>query len=192
MQIQTFYCNPYRECTYILTADERNENQATHPCLIIDPGMYGDREEQRVMKYLDEQRLVPEAVLITHKHPDHVCGLECLIQKWPNIPILGLKFNTPENKDEVQEMAGLRFRILETPGHKEDSVCYWFEDEGIIFTGDTLFEGSIGRTDLPGGDMKEIIRSLNMLKTLPDNTIVYAGHGYPTTIGREKRENPYM
>ena len=98
----------------------------------------------------------------------------------------------PDQPDQVQEIAGMRFRILATPGHKEDSLCFWFEEENTLFSGDTLFEGSIGRTDLPGGDMQQIIHSLNHLKTLPDCTIVYAGHGYPTTIGREKQQNPYM
>lgn len=188
MEIKTFYCNPYRECTYVVKAEGEDRKE----CLIIDPGMYGEREEARVMKYLEEQGLQPAAVLITHKHPDHVCGLECLLRQWPTLPILGLKFTMPDQPDQVQEIAGMRFRILATPGHKEDSLCFWFEEENTLFSGDTLFEGSIGRTDLPGGDMKEIIRSLNMLKTLPNNTIVYAGHGYPTTIGREKQQNPYM
>ena len=194
MNIKTFYCNPYRECTYIVTADreELKTDQALRPCLIIDPGMYGEREEERVMKYLSEQGLQPAAILITHKHPDHVCGLECLLRLWPELPIIGLKFTMPDQPDQVQEIAGMRFRILATPGHKEDSLCFWFEEENTLFSGDTLFEGSIGRTDLPGGDMQQIIRSLNHLKTLPDCTIVYAGHGYPTTIGREKQQNPYM
>ncbi|MBQ9427272.1 MAG: MBL fold metallo-hydrolase [Paludibacteraceae bacterium] len=194
MNIKTFYCNPYRECTYIVTADreELKTDQALRPCLIIDPGMYGEREEERVMKYLTEQGLQPAAILITHKHPDHVCGLECLLRQWPELSIIGLKFSMPDLPDQVQEIAGMRFRILATPGHKEDSLCFWFEEENTLFTGDTLFEGSIGRTDLPGGDMQQIIRSLNHLKTLPDCTMVYAGHGYPTTIGREKQQNPYM
>lgn len=197
MNIKTFYCNPYRECTYILSAEERAPEDtaaqdARRPCLLIDPGMYGDKEEERVLKYLSDNRLAPASILITHKHPDHVCGLECLLKHWPDVPILGLKFDMPANRNEVQEIAGLRFRIIPTPGHKEDSLCYWFEEENTVFTGDTLFEGSIGRTDLPGGDMHELICSLNKLKELPDRTVVLAGHGYPTTIGREKMENPYM
>lgn len=188
MEIKTFYCNPYRECTYVLhaVADDSKE------CIIIDPGMFGEKEEMRVMNYLDEHSLVPAAILITHKHPDHVCGLDCLLKRWPDVPIIGLKFAMPDDIDAMQEIAGLRFRILITPGHKEDSVCYYFEDDYILFTGDTLFEGSVGRTDLPGGDMKELMKSLNILKQLPDTTVVYAGHGYPTTIGQEKQQNPYM
>ena len=141
MNIKTFYCNPYRECTYIVTADreELKTDQALRPCLIIDPGMYGEREEERVMKYLTEQGLQPAAILITHKHPDHVCGLECLLRQWPELSIIGLKFSMPDLPDQVQEIAGMRFRILATPGHKEDSLCFWFEEENTLFTGDTLF-----------------------------------------------------
>lgn len=188
MEVKTFYCNPYRECTYIVRAEGEGQKE----CLIIDPGMYGEREEARVMKYLDEQGLTPASILITHKHPDHVCGLECILKRWPEIRIIGLKFDMPKDSDKVQEIAGLRFHILPTPGHKEDSLCYWFEEDMIVFTGDTLFEGSIGRTDLPGGNMHELIDSLEKLKELPDKTVVHAGHGYPTTIEREKLQNPYM
>ena len=82
--------------------------------------------------------------------------------------------------------------VIATPGHKEDAVCYYFPDEHILFTGDTLFQESIGRTDLPGGDMATLIRSLKRLIMLPDNTQVYPGHGYPTTIEHEKQYNPYL
>ena len=82
--------------------------------------------------------------------------------------------------------------MLPTPGHKEDSVCFYFESEGIIFTGDTLFQESIGRTDFPGGDMNVLLQSLARLQQLPRETVVYPGHGFSTTIDHEIRYNPYL
>ncbi len=178
LQIKTFYCNPFRECTYIVSTDENAQT-----CVIIDPGMYGEKEEKRVLEYLTEHHLVPEAVLITHEHPDHVCGLEFVQQHFPKAKVVDYK--TPSDN-----AAGLTFKMLYTPGHKEDSVCYYFESEGIIFTGDTLFQESVGRTDLPGGDMNQLMQSLAQLMQLPEKTEVYPGHGYTTTIGYEKRNNP--
>lgn len=87
---------------------------------------------------------------------------------------------------------GPRWVSILTPGHKEDAVCFYFPEEKTIFTGDTLFQESIGRTDLPGGDMGQLIHSLNELKKLPEDTLVYPGHGYQTTIGHEKDFNPYL
>ncbi len=89
-------------------------------------------------------------------------------------------------------VVGFPFSVIATPGHKEDSVCYYFESEKTVFTGDTLFQESIGRTDLPGGDMGELMKSLAKLSQLPDDTQVYPGHGYPTTILHEKEYNPYL
>jgi len=175
MDIKTFYCNPYRECTYIITIGAE--------CLIVDPGMYGEKEEQRVLDYLQENNLTPTTILITHHHPDHICGLECIQTHYPNLLIIDDRFtDSPIH----------RFTIIKTPGHKEDAVCFYFPDEKTIFTGDTLFQESIGRTDLPGGDMGQLIKSLNELKKLPEDTKVYPGHGYETTIGHEKQFNPYL
>lgn len=184
MTIKTFYCNPYRECTYIVEVSRgTGESGNRKECIIIDPGMYGEKEEKRVLDYLEEHQLTPVAILITHRHPDHICGLECLQQTYPNLMTV----------DGLSEFSGLSgFQIIPTPGHKEDSVCFYFEKEKVLFTGDTLFQESIGRTDLPGGDMPTLIRSLEILKKLPDDTQVYPGHGYPTTIGHEKAYNPYL
>ncbi|MCQ2342753.1 MAG: MBL fold metallo-hydrolase [Paludibacteraceae bacterium] len=199
MTIKTFYCNPYRECTYIVEVNRQfrtgavktGESGNRKECIIIDPGMYGEKEEQRVLDYLQEQQLTPIAVLITHAHPDHICGIECLQKLYPNLPKIDWKYSTQREPPTI-ELGGLVFRIIPTPGHKEDSVCYYFENEKTLFTGDTLFQESIGRTDLPGGDMGTLIRSLETLKKLPDDTQVYPGHGYPTTIGHEKEFNPYL
>lgn len=179
MQIQTFYFNPYRECTYLIENGQQ--------CVVIDPGMYGEREQQRLTDYLNKKQLTPVAVLITHTHPDHICGLEYLQQQYPQIPIYGKIYQAAP-----AELLGYALTVLDTPGHKEDSQCFWFPQEQTLFTGDTLFQESIGRTDLPGGDMDTLFQSLRRLAELPKETQVYPGHGYPTTIGHEIEYNPYL
>lgn len=189
LEIKTFYCNPFRECTYIVSAQPSSDKE--QPCIIIDPGMYEEKEERRVLDYLTAHKLNPVAMLITHTHPDHICGRECIEEHFLNIPVYGFNY-TCEPEDSFVEVADLRFRMLPTPGHKEDSVCFYFESEGIIFTGDTLFQESIGRTDFPGGDMNVLLQSLARLKQLPKETVVYPGHGFTTTIEHELRYNPYL
>ena len=189
LYIKTFYCNPFRECTYILTLAEPSDQP--QPCLIIDPGMYGGKEESRILTFLGDHRLTPSAILITHEHLDHVCGLDVVLQSYPDTPKYGYNYNR-EAEDTLITLAGFTFRMLYTPGHKEDCVCFYFESENILFSGDTLFQESIGRTDLPGGDYSTLQASLRRLALLPDKTVVYPGHGYTTTIAHEKAHNPYL
>lgn len=189
LYIKTFYCNPFRECTYILTLAEPSDQP--QPCLIIDPGMYGGKEESRILTFLGDHRLTPSAILITHEHLDHVCGLDVVLQSYPDTPKYGYNYNR-EAEDTPITLAGFTFRMLYTPGHKEDCVCFYFESENILFSGDTLFQESIGRTDLPGGDYSTLQASLRRLALLPDKTVVYPGHGYTTTIAHEKAHNPYL
>jgi len=188
MTLKTFYCNPYRECTYIVEM-QNAECTMQNECLIVDPGMYGDKEEKRVLDYLVDHHLTPTAILITHYHPDHICGLECIKQHYPNLPIVDWQCTMQNAQCRMQNA---QCTMIKTPGHKEDAVCFYFPDEKTIFTGDTLFQESIGRTDLPGGDMSALIRSLGELKKLPEDTVVYPGHGYQTTIGHEIQFNPYL
>ena len=178
MTLKTFYFYPYRECTYVLTDD-------TNHTIIIDAGMYEEREQQRFAEYIQKEQLQVVALLITHAHPDHVCGLVFVEQTY--------NLNAIIQPSEGQlDIPYFNIQVIATPGHKEDCVCYYLPDENILFTGDTLFQESIGRTDLPGGDMTTLIRSLKKLVVLPENTQVYPGHGYPTTIGHEKQYNPYL
>ena len=188
MYIKTFYCNPFRECTYIVTHAEDTQAQ---DCLIVDPGMYGEGEDRRVLDYLAKHSLTPVAILITHKHPDHICGRETIEQHFGALPVYGFEYNCPA-EDEPVTLAGMTFRMLHTPGHKEDSICFYFEADKIMFTGDTIFQESIGRTDLPGGDMDTLMDTLQRLIRLPEDTQLYPGHGYPTTIAHERQYNPYI
>lgn len=189
LHIKTFYCNPFRECTYILTAAEPSDKPQA--CLIIDPGMYGEKEENRVLDFLRDNHLTPAAILITHTHLDHICGLDVIENAYPNTPKYGYNYNHAEENTPIT-LARLTFRIIYTPGHKEDSICFYFEEDGILFSGDTLFQESVGRTDLEGGSLPILSASLAKLTQLPDETIVYPGHGYTTTISHEKQYNPYL
>lgn len=180
MTLKTFYFNPCRECTYVL-ANEQGK------AIIIDAGIYDEREQERFVSYIKQQSLQPIALLITHAHPDHVCGIDFLKQEYGLAPIL----QPAEGRLEISSI-DLHIEVISTPGHKEDAVCYYLPKEKMLFTGDTLFQESIGRTDLPGGDMGTLIRSLKKLIILPEDTQVYPGHGYPTNIAHEKMYNPYL
>ena len=180
MTLKTFYFNPYRECTYLLS----DEAGCT---IVIDAGIYEDHEKKRFAEYVKQHNLTLVALLITHTHPDHICGIEWLQEEYNLSPI-------------IQPIAGpltiptmnITIEVIATPGHKEDAVCYYLPTEEMLFTGDTLFQESIGRTDLPGGDVGTLIHSLKQLVSLPEETQVYPGHGYPTSIAHEKQYNPYL
>lgn len=175
MTIKSFYFNPYREATYIVQQDFGNRS-----ALIVDAGMYDETEQTRFAAFVEKQGLRPVALLITHAHPDHVCGADFLRRTYGVEPIVF----PPEGMLTIPDFNGIS--VLRTPGHKEDSVCYYWEQEHCVFTGDTLFAGAVGRTDLPGGDMETLRCSLRRLLTLPESTVVYPGHGLPTTIGEER------
>lgn len=178
VNIKVFYFNAYRECTYVVSNCDKH-------AIIIDAGMSDEREHQRLNDYLKKEDLKPVALLITHTHPDHICGMKETEMQYQLQAII----QPNEGKLEIPNFS---IEVIATPGHKEDAVCYYLPEEDILFTGDTLFQESIGRTDLPGGDMSALIRSLHKLILLPEKTTVYPGHGYATTIGHEKLYNPYL
>ena len=173
MNIKTFYFNPFRECTYVV--------QDGDSTILIDPGMLTEKEKERFKEYVEDNHITFTHILVTHTHEDHICGLEWVKQT------LNIKHQTL-----VINQLPLGWELIPTPGHKEDAVCFYVPKEGVLFSGDTLFQESVGRTDLQGGDMQELIRSLQRLKQLPPQTVVYPGHGYTTTIGHEIEFNPYL
>jgi|SRR5690606_9961010 len=210
LQIKTFVCNPYQENTYILYDDKGS-------CAIIDPGMYTKGEEDAVTSFIDDNNLKPELLLNTHCHVDHVLGnkfvfdtyglvpqfhegeLPLLIEVQNYAPQMGIRYEIspiPETflRGEGDVTVGDEtLQIIFAPGHSPAHLCFYHKEQGFLIGGDVLFKNSIGRTDLPGGNHQELLASISQkLYTLPDDTIVYPGHGPETTIRSEKRENPFI
>ena len=192
MQIHTLCLGNYQTNTYIVANDGR--------CVIIDPGF----EPDTISRFLENNTLSVDAIFLTHGHFDHVGAVRDLVARldcpvyihkaelsMPQAMTAGPLYYT-HSYDEGDRItaAGIHFRVLHTPGHTPGSVCLMAED--AMFSGDTLFYGSCGRTDLPGGDWATIRRSLNRLAQMDFSGAVYPGHGESTTLAQEKRYNPYM
>lgn len=210
INIHSFSFNPFQENTYVLSND-RNE------ALIIDPGMYGQAEVQHLIAFLEKKNLKPIKIINTHAHIDHILGVDAVKGKY-NIPFAlhkseelvlesgplsasayGLNFKISPIIDEFMEEGEIinfgdsEIHCLFTPGHSPGSISFYLPKEGILVAGDTLFNGSIGRTDLPGGDHDTLLNKIRTeLYTLPENTVVYPGHGPVTQIGHEKKSNPFV
>lgn len=198
-------------CYYIYQEDRRNE-QGLCPAIVVDPAERGSD----LFDALTRKGFCVSAILMTHGHVDHIAGAEKL-KEASAAPIYASKqeadllqdmqlnlsqmFGTPcKVRADVYladgaecEIEGMHFRVISTPGHTEGGCAYYFEAGNFLISGDTLFEGSVGRTDFPTGSMSVLIRSIKQkLFLLPDKTIVYPGHGGSTTIGWEKENNPFV
>jgi hydroxyacylglutathione hydrolase len=196
------------QCNCSILGDE-----SSGEAIVIDPG----DEIQRIREVLERHHLTVKQIVITHAHIDHIAGAAKLkaltgapVLYNPNdLPLVKmmdmqagwLGIPTPEVQppdDTLEEgrviaITGLSGQILHTPGHTEGSVCLHIPEQNLLIAGDTLFAGSVGRTDLPGGDGRMLIRSIHTkLMTLPEETIVVPGHGPNTTIGEEKESNPFL
>lgn len=177
---------------------------------IVDPGAEGEK----IAAFLENAGLRPEAILLTHAHFDHIGAIPFLQSKFPSLPVyvndadramFGHPFNAnppdyPQTGEPADlrplkdggEFAGGRIKTVFTPGHSPGSVCYALDGGETLLTGDTLFAGSAGRTDLPGGSMKQLMESLEVLCRFPDSATVVPGHGPETSIGAEKKSNPFL
>ena len=192
MKITTIPLGLYQTNCYILAEGDR--------CLVIDPG----DEAENLLAFLQRQSLSVEAILLTHGHFDHVGGVKKIAEKTgcqvflhpdelslpPFITSGKLYYTDCYKEGDRLTLAGLTFEVLHTPGHTPGSVCLRFGED--LFSGDTLFAGSCGRTDFPGSSPADMVRSLSRLSKLEDKLKVYPGHGEATTIGEEKRYNPYL
>ncbi len=210
IQIETFIFNPFQENTYLVSDD-------TGACILIDPGCHFENERRQLKDYIENHRLQPQLIVHTHGHIDHVLGINFIKEEYDikavmhpdDLSVLrsskdfgrmvGLEIDQPGDPelhvfDEEQVKFGnTSLEVFHVPGHSPGSIALYHPDEGILFPGDVLFRRGIGRTDLMGGDYSTLVRSIKeRLFTLPDETTVYPGHGEPTTIGEEKRENPVL
>ncbi|MDR3351052.1 MAG: MBL fold metallo-hydrolase [Prevotellaceae bacterium] len=210
MQLKVFYFNELRVCTYVLW-DETKE------CIIVDPGCESESERQRLRKFIAENELKPVLIVNTHAHFDHVLG-NLFVAKTYSIPsamhegdapllakvaqqsaMFGLAVAQPPmpgrllTEEEPVRFGHSQLQALCTPGHSPGGICLYAEDDRFVLSGDTLFQESIGRTDLPGGNYEQLIDSIrNKLMTLPDDVKVFPGHGPATSIGYERRNNPFI
>lgn len=210
IEVRRMVCNMLQENTYVVSDDTRE-------AVIIDCGAYYDEERRALVSYVEQQQLKPIHLLSTHGHFDHNFGNDTVWQHYglkPEVPVpdeglldlrrqsldmLGMDYDHPVppigrllTEHDFIAFGTHRLSILPTPGHTPGSVCFYCEQEGILFSGDTLFQMSIGRTDFPGGSWTQMQQSLHRLAALPVATKVYPGHGEPTTIDQELHYNPYM
>lgn len=211
MEIKTFVCNMLEENCYVVS-DETKE------CVIIDCGAFYGEERDAIVRYIDNNQLKPVHLLATHGHLDHNFGNNTILEHYGLKPEVAegdrnmmnnynqqaqkfygmqLNFELPEAGSVIIDNQDITFgnhklKVIPTPGHSKGSVTFYCKEENVAFTGDTLFQQSIGRTDLHGGSMMQIIQSLRILAQLPDETVVKPGHGNDTTIGRELESNPFM
>jgi hydroxyacylglutathione hydrolase len=210
LHLKWFTFNPFSENTYILYGDNKE-------CILFDPGCSNEQEENTLLNFIEEKKLSVTRLILTHGHIDHVLGVRFMTQKFKlklemhqaDLPVYesagniakmyGIPFNQgphPEvflDENSKIELDGFTLDIFHTPGHSPGSICFYSKINNFLIGGDVLFNGSIGRTDLPGGDFDILSESIKTkLYTLPDHTRVFSGHGESTLIGNEKLYNPFV
>ena len=187
-------------------------NENTKECFVVDPAA----PSAPLVEFIQTEGLQLQGILLTHGHFDHIMAVKKVKEKY-QIPVYAcrqeeamlaeptinmtavygsacsIKPDVLLDDGQIFEAAGFSIQMFHTPGHTKGSCCYYIKEEGVLFSGDTLFCGSVGRTDFPGGSSAEIVRSLHKLvDTLPEDTEVFPGHDASTTIGYEKRYNPFV
>lgn len=208
--IHSLTYNPYQENTYIIYNEQKQ-------CIIVDPGMHNTQEEKHFLQFIQDNDFTPVALLNTHCHVDHVLGnkfiydtygflaqfhedeIPVLLEVQNYAPQMGFHYTAaPIAETFLQDGDFITFgdeqlEVILAPGHAPGHICFYSASHNFLIGGDVLFRNSIGRTDLPGGNHQQLLDSIaQRLYTLPDETIVYPGHGPSTTIGFEKNSNPFV
>lgn len=209
LQVKKFTFNPFAENTYVLFDD-------TKECVVIDPGCYEKKEQQELIDFIESNKLIVTKLINTHCHIDHVLG-NAFVKRTFNVKLYihpieeamlravktyssnygfhQYEDSTPDvfiTEKDTLDFGEQKLKILFVPGHSPGHIAFYNEQAKILLGGDVLFENSIGRSDLPGGDFNTLINSIHeKFFTLPDDVTVYCGHGEETSIGFEKRTNPF-
>ncbi len=211
MRVHSFTFNPFAENTYVLIDD------TTRQCAVVDPGCHTPAEQAALRGFFEQEGLTPTALLLTHSHIDHVLGLDFVSRTWGlvaqhhaldqetlrAVPLYAGTYGFPGFRlpdatsllpaDGTVTFGGVTLEVRFVPGHAPGHVVFYHAPTAQLLGGDVLFQGSVGRTDLPGGDFATLETSIRaQLYTLPDAVTVYPGHGPSTTIGHEKRTNPFV
>ena len=198
LNIRAFVFGRLSENTYVLYRGE-----APAGAIVVDPGCESPRELDSLLDWLSRERLTPDAVLLTHAHPDHRAGAGELQRRF-GIPVYmceaeksvftDLDFETTPLEDgQSLTLAGITFEVIATPGHTPGGVCLYDRADGALMTGDTLFRGTIGRTDLPGGDYDKLIVSvMDKVMGRGGDVEIFPGHGPASSISEERTENPFL
>lgn len=210
LHVLTVVSAPFEENSYIAYREGSSQ------CLVVDPGL----EPERIVRQIEAKQLTPVAILNTHGHSDHIAGNASLKKRWPDCPLVigeaeaeklldpqknlsamfGLSMTSPPadvtvTDGQTYSAGGIDLRVLTIPGHSAGHVVYLVEgnEPSLVFVGDVIFAGSIGRTDFPDGDFDALAEGIRQkLYRLPDATQLVPGHGPPTTVGQEKMNNPYV
>jgi hydroxyacylglutathione hydrolase len=209
--IECFVFNMFYENTFIIF-DETRE------CVIIDPGCYAQHERDKLKRFIEREKLKPVHLLNTHCHIDHVFGNRFVADTW-NLPLtipdgeqlvleayprVAEMYAIPNiqqspdaeiilKENDLVKFGNTTLKVIAAPGHSPGGICFYNEAEKILIAGDVIFQNSIGRTDLPGGNHDLLIKNIKTkVLTLPEDVKVYCGHGDSTTIGREKKSNPFL
>ncbi len=210
LNVKIFQFNPLQENTYLIFNEQLQ-------CVIIDPGCYTDQEREIITQFIKTKGLNPSLLVNTHCHLDHVFGNKFIHEQYglelhihqgeqkvlEMAPTSGLMWNLPFDNYEGKlhfldeslplQVGNDQLEIIFTPGHSPASISFYSKENDLLISGDVLFRESVGRTDLPGGNPDLLAESIRTkLYVLPDETMVYPGHGIPTTIGHEKKHNPYV
>jgi len=210
MNIKTFTFNPFAENTYVLFDESKK-------CIIVDPGCSNHAENNQLFEFIAAEDITPLGIYNTHNHIDHVLGVSAIRDKYkipfycnqleleslrrlpdyaPSFGMVVSPIQEPEGLIDAEskiKFGNTELSCLFTPGHSAGSLCFLHSPSNQLIGGDVLFNGSIGRTDLPGGDYKTLMESIqNQLLALQDLVVVYPGHGPTTTIGKERLSNPFI